>query len=152
MHTEKISTLTVSDFVAVASRGGTAYSVVSISIDGQGISNLSLTAATRPNSGQNVLAAFRGKAKTDIVGWLDPVTNTPIIVIPKIVTYYPVILMLLFPLLSILLITTHSSHKDIWVFAVGVLVVALVFIQAVGWPGVARYLKKAQAKNEEKHL
>lgn len=152
MRTEKISDLAVSHFVTVPSRGGTAHSVVSIYIDGQHIPELPIAAATKPNSGKNVIAAFRGEAKTDIVGWLDPVTNTPIVVIPKIVTYYPIILIFLFPLLSILLITAHPSHRDIWAFLVGALVVALVLIQAIGWPGVARHLKKAQAQSDEIHL
>ena len=152
MRTEKISDLAVSHFVTVPSRGGTAHSVVSIYIDGQHIPELPIAVATKPNSGKDVIAAFRGEAKTDIVGWLDPVTNTPIVVIPKIVTYYPIILIFLFPLLSILLITAHPSHRDIWAILVGTLVVALVLIQAIGWPGVARRLKKAKVQSEEIHL
>ncbi|HMW16876.1 MAG TPA: hypothetical protein PKN13_07305 [Accumulibacter sp.] len=151
MRTEKISDLAVSHFVTVPSRGGTAHSVVSIYIDGQHIPELPIAVATKPNSGQNVIVAFRGEAITDIVGWLDPVTNTPIVVIPKIVSYYPIILIFLFPILSILLITAYLSHRDIWFYLVITLVVALVLIQAIGWPGVARHLKKAQAQNEEKH-
>lgn len=151
MRTEKISDLAVSHFVTVPSRGGTAHSVVSIYIDGQHIPELPIAAATKPNSGQNVIAAFRGDAITDIVGWLDPETNTPIVVIPKIVTYYPIILIFLFPLLAILLITAHPSNREIWFYLVVALVVALVLIQAIGWPGVVRHLKKAQAQSEAKH-
>lgn len=152
MRTEKISDLAVSHFVTVPSRGGTAHSVVSIYINGQHIPELPIAVATKPNSGQNVIAAFRGDAITDIVGWLDPVTNTPIVVIPKIVTYYPIILIFLFPLLSILLITSHPSHRDIWFYLAMALVVGLILVQAIGRPGVARHLKKAQAQSEEKHL
>lgn len=152
MRTEKISDLAVNHFVTVPSRGGIAHSVVSIAIDGLSIAELPITAATKPNSGKNVIAAFRGESKKDIVGWLDPLTNTPIVVIPKIVTYYPIILIFLFLLFSILLITAHPSHRDIWAFFVGALVVALVLIQAIGWPGVAHHLKKALAQNDEKHL
>lgn len=152
MRTEKISNLAVSHFVTVPSRGGTAHSIVSISIDGLRIPELPITGATKPNSGKNVIAAFRGKSKTAIVGWLDPETQIPIVVIPKIVTYYPIILVFLFPILSIVLITAHPSHRDILAFLVGALVVALVLIQAIGWPGVARHLMKAQAQSEEKHL
>lgn len=148
MHTEKISNLAVSHFVTVPSRGGTAYSIVSISIDGLRIPELPITAATKPNSGQNVIAAFQGNSKTDIVGWLDPVTNIPIVVIPKIVTYYPIILIFLFPLLSILLITAHPSHRNVLAFLVGALVVAIVLIQAIGRPGAARHLMKAQAEEK----
>lgn len=152
MRTEKISDLAVNHFVTVPSRGGIAHSVVSIAIDGLSIAELPITAATKPNSGKNVIAAFRGESKKDIVGWLDPLTNTPIVVIPKIVTYYPIILIFLFLLFSILLITAHPSHRDILAFFVGALVVALVLIQAIGWPGVAHHLKKALAQNDEKHL
>jgi hypothetical protein len=152
LRTENIADLAVNHFVTVPSRGGTAHSVVSISIDGLSIAELPITAATKPNSGKNVIAAFRGESKKDIVGWLDPVTNTPIVVIPKIVTYYPIILVFLFPLLSILLITAHPSHREILAFLVGALVIALVLIQAIGWPGVARRLMQAQAHSEEKHL
>lgn len=149
LRTEKISTLAVNHFVTVPSRGGIAHSVVSITIDGLSIAELPITSATAPNAGKNVIAVFRGEAKTSIVGWLDPVTNTPIVVIPKLVTYYPIIFIFLFPLLSILLITAHPSHREILVLLVGALVVALVLIQAIGWPGVARHLKKTQAQSDD---
>lgn len=144
LRTEKISNLAVNHFVTVPSRGGVAHSVVSISIDGLSIAELPIASACKPNPGMDVIAAFRGNSKKDIVGWVDPVTKNPVVVIPKIVTYYPIILVFLFPLLSILLITAHPSHRDIVGFLVVALVIALVLIQAIGWPGVARRLKRAQ--------
>ena len=151
MRTEIVSNLAVSHFVTLPSRGGTAHSVVSISIDGVRIPELPIVGGVQPNSGKNVIAAFRGISKSAIVGWLDPVTRTPVVVIPQMVMYNPILVFTLFPLLLLLLLVA-SSYRDFLIFLTIALATFLTLIQGIGWPGVARHLKKAQAQSEEKHL
>ena len=63
LRTEKIANLRVYDFVTIRSRGGTAYSVLSVSVDGLRILGLSIAGDVQPNSGSNVIAAFSSKSK-----------------------------------------------------------------------------------------
>lgn len=149
LRTEKIANLRVYDFVTIRSRGGTAYSVLSVSVDGLRILGLSIAGDVQPNSGSNVIAAFSSKSKKNIVGWLDPVTHAPVVINSKMVTYYPIILVILFPLLSIFLISSRQEYGDIAFYLVCVLFISLMLLPSIGRPGIKRHLLKAQAQSEQ---
>lgn len=145
MRAQQISNLVVHSFVTVPSRGGVAHSIVSVSVDGLRIRELPIVGGTQPNSGVNIIAAFRGESNESIVGWLDPVTNTPVVAIPKIVIYFPVLIVPVFLLLLVLLLAV-PSYKDFFFFLLVATAIAFTLVQGVGWPGVARCLRKAQEK------
>ena len=76
----------------------------------------------------------------------DPVTNTPVVAIPKIVIYFPVLIVPVFLLLLVLLLAAVPSYKDSFFFLLVATAIAFTLVQGVGWPGVARCLRKAQEK------
>lgn len=146
LRTEQVSNLVVHSFVTVPSRGGVAHSIVSVSVDGLHIRELPIVGGAQPNSGENIIAVFRGESKESIVGWLDPVTNAPVVAIPKIVIYFPVLIVPIFMLLLVLLLAV-PSHKDIFFFVLVTIAIAFTLVQGIGWPGVAHRLRKAQTEN-----
>lgn len=148
LRTKIIANLRVYDFVTIRSRGSTAYSVLSVSVDGQHILGLSIAGDVQPNSGNNVIAAFSSKSEKSIVGWVDPVTHAPVVTNSKIVTYHPIILVILFPLLSISLILSRQKYGDIVHYLACVLFISLMLLPFIGRPGVKRHLLKAQAQSE----
>ena len=152
MRTETIANFRVYDFVTIRSRGGSAYSVLSVSADGLRILGLSIPGDVQPNSGNNVIAVYSGKSKTSIVGWLDPVSGAPVVVNANMLTYYPIILVALFPLLSIFLITSPQEYGDIPFYLVCVLFISLMLLPFIGRPGVKRHLLRAKAQSEQSPL
>jgi hypothetical protein len=137
--------------VTVPSRGGVAHSIASISLDDLHIRELPIVGGIQPNSGENIIAAFRNESKESIVGWLDPVTNTPVVAVPKIVIYFPVLLVPIFVVLLFLLLAV-PSHKDVFFYLLVSVAFAFTIVQGIGWPGVARQLRKAQAQNQNRYL
>lgn len=149
LRTEKIANLRIYDFVTIRSRGGTAYSVLSVCVDCVHIRGISIPGDVQPNSGSNVIAAFSGESKTKIVGWLDPITHAPVVMNSRVITSYPIILVMLFPLLLISIFLSPKEYRDIAVYLVFALCIVLMLLPSMGNPGVKRHLLRAQAQSAQ---
>jgi len=139
----KVTLLSISDFVEVRSRGS-IYSLATVTVDGVKLAGLHLVGGTKPNSGSDVLVVLRGPTLASRAGWRDPISGETFVVIPKIMAAYPLIVMVGFPLfVGLFLAVPH--YQWLWFSLLVLLTLFLQLLPTVGWPGVARALRRHQA-------
>jgi hypothetical protein len=143
----KVSYLSVTDFVAVRSRG-TNYSLATITVDGVKLASLHIVGTIEPNSGNEVFVVLRGSQLASLVGWRDPITGEVFVTIPGIMAFYPLIVLVMIPLFIGLFLAV-PSHQWLWFSLFIFLFIFLQLLPAVGWPGVTRMLRRHSTKASE---
>ena len=144
MRIVKVSALSVSDFAEIRSRGAN-YSIATITVDGVRLPGLHIVGTTKPNPGSDVLVVLKGSELSSLIGWQDPVSGNAVVTIPNIITFTPLIVMVMFPLF-ICLALAAPSYRWLWLPTLTLCALLLGLLPHVGWPGVARLLRQYSAK------
>lgn len=140
MQIRKVVNLQISDFSPVRSRNGTGHSYVTVIVDGNTPSGILISGIDRPNPG-SVAAAFRSSEASSIVGWLDPVTNEPVVVAPRLLKSFPFVIPVALVLAWVLVLSFPHLAQLLLLPIAGALVIVYLLFDG-GYPGVATHLKR----------